>query len=77
VFVRCVLPMRENKYGGGGVMGFKFVGASDGVFHSPFHASVVVFGIGDVWSLPCKMCATIARREDGVFRVEGVVCKGT
>jgi hypothetical protein len=74
VSVRCVLPLRGNKYGGGGGMGFKFVGASNGVFHSPFYASVVVSGIGDVWFMPCEVCVTTAKREDGIFSVEGVVC---
>jgi hypothetical protein len=76
VSVRCVLPLRENEYCGSGGMGFKFVGGSDGMFHNPSHATLLVFGVSDVGLVPCEVCVTTARREECVFKIEGVACLG-
>jgi hypothetical protein len=48
-------------------VGFKCMGAGDGVFHGPFYAAVSVFGVGDVGSMLGKGRVTAARREDGFF----------
>jgi hypothetical protein len=57
-------------------MGFEFVGASNGMFHSPFRATVVVFGVSDVGPVLGAVCVITTRREDCVFRIEGVVSFG-
>jgi hypothetical protein len=65
------LPVWEDKYCGRWSVLFQSMSASDGMFHSPSHASVVVFGVCNVGPLPSKGSITIAKGEDHIFRVEG------
>jgi hypothetical protein len=47
--------------------------AGDGMFHSSSHAGVVVFGARNVGPLPSEGSITTPKKDDHIFRVEGVV----
>jgi hypothetical protein len=62
----CV-PSGGDEECGAGEMSGSGVGAGDGVFHSPSHAFVVIFRVGDVGAVPCVRDIAPAGGEDDVF----------